>query len=215
MDPVCPSILHLCFVRVTRLDTLGNPVAGPNNVVVNDDPMTLTITPDVLAGEVKDQKNGCDKLAATYRGQDIVKRYNLELDLTKDQPAMEEILTGADAIVDTSANPIGVWFPSPCGTVTPFVAFEAWQDLQECDGPMSTPYAYMRWLWPAARFVKGAQTAQNDFGLPKFTGFTVGNANWGLGIYGDQPEAAGPHGGRFYDNILPNPDCSWQSQAIT
>lgn len=213
---VCPSAIHLCFVRFTRLDTVGNPVAGPNNFYVDDKPMVLTVTPDILAGEVKDLKGGCDQLIATYRGQDILKRFNLELDMGNVSPALEEILTGAPAILDDDSNPIGVQFQVPCGTQQPFVALEAWQDLYDCDHQPSAPYPYKRWVFPASRWQRGAETLQNDFDQPKFTGFTVGNANWGMGIYGDQPEAVQPTGAWFFDTTLPEAaDCSWQSRVIT
>lgn len=215
MSAVCDSLIHLCFVRVTRLDSVGNPVAGPNNVFVSDKSMMLNITPDVLAGEVKDQKSGCDKLLATYRGQDILKRFNLELDLGVDQPALEEMLTGGSAITDTAGDPIGVNFPLPCGTDQPFVALEAWQDLWDCDHQPSTPYPYVRWVFPASRWQRGAVSLQNDFTNPKYAGFTLGNPNWGLGIFGDQPQAIEANGGRFYDTVIPTADCSWQTHAIT
>lgn len=214
MTAVCPSAIHLCFVRVTRLDSLGEPTAGPNNFYVSDKPMILTITPDILAGEVKDLKGGCDQLIATYRGQDILKRFNLELDTGAESPALEEILTGSAAILDGS-DPIGVQFQAPCGTQQPFVAFEAWQDLWDCDHQPSDPFPYKRWVWPASRWQRGAETAQNDFTQPKFTGFTVGNSNWGTGIYHDTPEAVQANGAWFYDDILPSADCSWQSHSIT
>jgi hypothetical protein len=215
MTAVCDSLIHLCFVRVTRLDSLGNPVPGPNNVVVSDKPMVLTITPDVLAGEVKDGKSGCDALLYTYRGQDIVKRYNLELDIGVDQVALDEILTGGTAITDTGGAPIGLQFQAPCDFQSPFVAFEAWQDNWRCDHQPGLPYPYTRWLFPASRWIHGAVTLQNDVTIPKYTGFTLANDNWGLGIYGDQPVAALPNGMRFKDFVLPTAACSWQSHALT
>lgn len=214
---VCPSAIHLCFVRVTRLDSLGHPVAGPNNFFVYDKPMVLTVTPDILAGEVKDLKGGCDQLIATYRGQDILKRFNLELDVGTISPALEEIMTGGTAILEAiTGNPVGVQFKVPCGSQQPFVAFEAWQDLYDCDHQPSTPYPYKRWIWPATRWQRGPETLQNDFDQPKFTGFSVGNANWGTGIYGDLTTAVTSNGQWIFDTHLPEPaDCSWQSHTIT
>lgn len=213
MTAVCVSAIHLCFIRVTRLDSTGTPVAGPNNVVVNDKPMMLTVTPDVLAGEVKDLKGGCDQLIATYRGQDILKRFNLELDTGVLDPALEEILTGG-SIITATTDPIGINFQAPCGSQQPFSAFEAWQDLYDCDHQPSTPYKYRRWVWPATRWQRGAETLQNDFDQPKFTGFSVGNPNWGDGIFHDgQPVES--TGGWFYDNNLPTAACGYQSHSIT
>lgn len=215
MAAVCDSAIHLCFVRVTRLDSVGNPTAGPNNVYITDKPMLLTVTPDILAGEVKDLKGGCDQLIATYRGQDILKRFNLELHLGVMEPGLEEMLTGGSAILGSGSEPIGVQFPAPCGTQQPFVAVEAWQDLWDCDHQPSTPYPYLRWVFPASRWHRAPVTLQNDFTQPQFTGFTVGNPNWGEGIYADVPEAVDPDGAWFYDTVIPTAACGYQSHAIT
>lgn len=211
---VCDAVLHLCFIRITRVSATGNPTPGPNNVYVSDKPMTLVVTPDILAGEVKDLKGGCDQLLATYRGQDILKRYNLELNMAVVEPALEEMLTGG-SIITVSTDPIGVQFAAPCNTQQPFVAIEAWQDLWDCDHQPATPYPYIRWLWPASRWQKGDVTLQNDFMQPKFTGFTVGNPQWGEGIFADQPEAAQPYGCYFFDTTIPTAVCGYQTHAIT
>jgi hypothetical protein len=221
MADFCPAVIHLCYVRFTRISSVGVVTPGPNNVYVIDTPITLTTTPDVLAGEVKDQKSGCDKLIMTYRGQDIVKRENLELDIGQLHPGLEEMLTGGSVILDAESDPIGVNFPEPCGTFQPSVVLEAWQDLWLCDHQPSSPYQYRRLVLPGTRWIRGAETEQNDFTLPKFTGYSFGNPNWGIGIYGDYPigpdgeEAIGPQGGWFFDNTLPTAACGFQTQALT
>jgi len=215
MPAICDGAIHLCYIRATRVDALGNPIAGPNNLYVSDKPIQLTITPDVLAGEVKDQKGGCDQLLNTYRGQDILKRFNLELDQGVLEPGLEELLTGAPVITDGGGFPIGVQFKVPCGSQQPYAAFEAWQDLWDCDHEPSAPYPYRRYVFPSSRWQRGADTAQNDFSQPKFTGFTVANGNWGMGIYADVPEAIQPNGAWFYDTAVPTAVCGYQSAPIT
>lgn len=214
MTAICDSAIHLCFIRVTRITAVGEPVPGPNNVYVSNKPMMLTVTPDILAGEVKDLKGGCDQLIATYRGQDILKRYNLELDLGVIEPGLEEMLTGGDIIL-AGGDPIGVQFPLVCQTQQPYVVFEAWQDLWDCDNQPATPYQFIQWIWPSSRWQKGAVTLQNDFTQPKFTGFTQGNPNWGEGIFDDLPEPVEASGCYFFTNELPNAACGYQSQSIT
>jgi hypothetical protein len=212
---VCPSAIHVCFIRATAVDAVGNPIEGPNNVYITDDPIMLTATPDVLAGEVKDQKGGCDQLLNTYRGQDIVKRQNLELDLGHLHPGLEYLLTGAPLITNDDGDAIGVQFEVPCGVQQPYTCIEAWEDLWDCDHQPSDPYPYRRHVFPSSRWVRGAETMQNDFNPPKFTGFTVGNPNWGLGIFGDQPQAVNPQGAWFYDTIIPDARCGLQDFPIT
>ncbi len=215
MTAICPSVIHLCRVRFTRIDEFGDPVAGPNNVYVSDKPMVLTMTPDILTGETKDLKSGCDALIATYRGQDIPKRTNLELDLGNISPGLEEMLTGGSIVTNSGEDPIGVNLREACDTQSPYVVTEAWQDLYECDRVPSAPYHYRHWTFPSSRWVKGPETAQNDFGQPKYTGFTVGNASWGVGIFGDLDSPVGPAGQWVYTNTIPVAACDYITQAIT
>jgi hypothetical protein len=213
----CPSAIHLCYARFTRLNAVGQPVAGPNNVYVINTPMMLTVTPDILAGEVRDLKGGCDQLIATYRGQDILKRYNLELDIATVEPGLDEMLTGGSIILGgtSGTDPIGVQNQLACNTQQPYTAIEFWQDLWNCDNQPSSPFQYLRWVWPSSRWQNGAVTLQNDFMQPKFTGFTVGNSNLGTGIFHDWPTTVQADGAYFFDNTLPSAACGYQSHSIT
>jgi hypothetical protein len=220
MTAICEAAIHLCAVRVTRLDAVGNPVAGPNNVYVSDNSIMLSVTPEIEAGEDKTLVGGCDCIIASYKGYDKLKRFTLELDQGKIEPGLLEMLTGGSIIVDpANANdPQGMWFASQLScqdAVQPNVCFEGWQDLWEDDHQASTPYQYVHWIWPSSHWQLGDFSLQNDFTQPKLTGFTRGNPNWGLGIFGDLPEAAEALGGFFFDDSRPDATCDYQSWAIT
>jgi hypothetical protein len=221
MAAECLAAIHLCAIRVTRLDSVGNPAAGPNNSYVTNKPIQLGMTPVVEAGADRTLVGGCDCLIATYRGYDKLKRFDLELDLGQLEPGMIEMLIGATAILGGSSgtDPIGDWFPSSqtsvCGTPpSPNVCFEAWQDGWNDDSP-DTTYPYIHWIFPSSFWQIAAQTLQNDFLQPKLTGFTRGNTAWGEGIYGDLPEAAEALGGFFYTNSRPTGACGYATHAIT
>jgi len=217
MSAICASAIHLCRVRATRLDSLGNPYNGPNNVYVSDRPMTITVTPQIEAGQDRTLVGGCDCIVAQYRGYDKLKYFTLEMDLATLEPAMIEMLVGADAIVDSGVV-IGNWWPSQVNcsdTVQPNVCFEGWQDTWEDDHPMPAPYQYVHWIYPSSFWQIAAHTLQNDFNQPRITGFTRANSQWGLGIYGDLPEAAGPLGGYFYTDTIPTAECAYQTFSIT
>jgi hypothetical protein len=219
MAPICDSVIHLCAVRVTRLDSLGNPVAGPNNVYVSDNPIQVVVKPEIEAGADKTVTGGCDCIIASYKGFDKLKRFGLEMDLGVIEPAMLEMMLGADAILaGSAADPIGLWWPSQLSCDEPNqpnVCFEGWQTLWEDDHPASGAYQYVHWIWPSTYWQIADHTLQNDFLQPKLNGFSRANPNWGLGIYGDLPEAAGPLGGFFYDSDIPTAECGWQSHSIT
>lgn len=217
MAAICDAAIHLCRVRVTRLDSTGSPVAGPNNVYVTDASIQLSVKPQIQAGEDKVLVGGCDCIIASYRGYDKLKRFDLELDLGKIQPGLIEMLTGSTAILD-GVDPIGVWWPNDLtcdGTIQPNVCIEGWQTLWTDDHPEASPHQYVHWIWPSSFWQISDHTLQNDFLQPKLTGFTRANPNWGLGIFGEQPEAAGDLGGFFYVDAMPTASCGYQTFAIT
>jgi hypothetical protein len=218
MTALCKAAIHLCAIRVTRLDDLGDPSPGPNNVFVSDNSIMLGVTPEIEAGEEKNLVGGCDCIIASYKGKDKLKRFSLELDQGLLEPALLEMLLGGSAILD-GVDPIGMWWPSQlsCEDDTqPNLCFEGWQDLWEDDHLSNEGgFRYLHWIWPSTYWQIGDHSLQNDFNQPKVTGFSRGNPNWGLGIFGDLPEAAEPLGGWFYDDAKPTAQCGWQTQAIT
>ncbi len=221
--PICAAAIHLCTIRATRLDQLGNPLPGPNNYYVSGNAIQLTVTPTIEAGEDKTLVGGCDCIIATYRGFDKLKRFELELDQGVIEPGLQELLTGGAAILDhttasTTGTPIGLWWPSQIDCTSPLqpnVCLEAWQDLWQSDHQFATPYQYVRWIWPSTHWQFGASSLMNDFQQPKLTGYTRGNTQWGLGPYHDLPEACQPMGGYFYDKIRPAASCGYQTTPIT
>src|SRR5437868_2880962 len=102
MAAECLAAIHLCRIRATRLDAVGNPVAGPNNVYVSDKPIQLAVTPQILAGEDKTLVGGCDCVVAQYRGKDKLKYFTLELDLGRIEPGLKSMLLGATAILEST-----------------------------------------------------------------------------------------------------------------
>lgn len=217
MAAKCFSTIHLCLIRVTRLDQIGNPVPGPNNGYVSDNPLQLGVTPQIATGDDKTLVSGCDCIIAEYKGTDKLKRFDLELDMGQMEPALQEILLGASAI-SIGGNVAGVWWPSQVSCADqpqPNVCFEGWQDTWEDDHQASSPDRYVHWIWPSTRWQIAAHTLANDFTQPKVTAFSRGNPNWGLGIYGDLPEAAEPLGGWFFTDSVPDAACDYISQPIS
>jgi len=217
MPDQCLAAIHLCRVRATRLNDDGTPMAGPNNVYVSDKPIQLGVTPVLEAGKDSTLTGGCDCIIATYRGFDKLKRFDFELDLGVLEPDLLELLLGS-AIITASGENIGQWWSEnafDCSVAAqPNICLEGWQTGWE-DDRQSVSHPFVRWIWPSTYWQIAAHTLQNDFTQPKITGFSRGNSAWGLGIFGDQPEAAGPLGGFFYDSQQPAAECGYQTHAIT
>lgn len=217
MTAICPAAIHLCALRATRLDSLGFPVGPPNNYVVSDRAVMITMTPVTEAGADKTIVSGCDCISATYRGTDKFKRWDLEVDMNKIDPAILEVLLGAPAILDGS-DPIGNWWPSQVSCddpQQPNVCLEGWMTLWEDDHAMAAPYKYLHYIWPSTSWTIGTETVQNEFVVDKVTGYNRGNPNWGTGPFGDLPEACQPQGGRFFTNDIPAASCGWSSASVT
>lgn len=220
MAAECLAAIHICRLRVTRLDDTGAPVAGPNNVYVTDKVMQLGVTPTIEAGQDRTLTGGCDCIIATYRGPDKLKRFDLELDIGVLEPGLLEMLLGGDIILD-GTDPIGLWWSDQafdCSNPQPSLCIEAWQTAWDGGGP-AADFPNVHWVWPLTHWQVGAHTLTNDFLQPKVTGFSLANSAWGTGIYHDLPLGAGsvgPLGGWFYDTEdLPTATCGYQSHAIT
>lgn len=217
MSAECLAAIHLCRIRVTRLDASGNPTAGPNNVYVSDNPIQLAVTPVIEAGADRTLTGGCDCVIAAYRGYDKLKWFDLTLDVGKVEPALIEMMTGATAIT-VAGSVDGVWWSDiafDCSSKPPNVCVEGWQDAWDVNAQDATK-PYIHWIWPSSFWQIGPHTLQNDFFQPQLTGYTRGNSNWGIGIFGDLPEAAGDLGGFFFDDTVPPAGvCGYQSFAIT
>lgn len=215
---ICPTPIHLCKVRFTRLNTDGTVATGPNNHVVSQFPASLQVDPDVLPGEAKNIVGGCDCLAVTYRGKDKLMRLNLTLVMTDVEPALIELLTGSPIVTAASGDLIGNSFPvqTDCTVAgQPPVAVEGWSDNWLQDRQALTPYQYTRWVFRMAFFQWDTFTLQNDFMQPSFKGYTRSNPNFTSAAYNDWPAGAVLNniGGYFYDSTQPAAYCGYSPSS--
>lgn len=199
------------------MDSVGHPAAGPNNFYVTDNQIMLTVTPQIEAGVERTVIGGCDCIPLHYHGFDKLKYFTLTFDMPTIEPALYEMLLGADAITE-GGSVAGASWPSQLvcsGTQQPNVCFEAWSDRWIEDAPANSPVRYMHWVFPSSYWQIAPFSLQLDFVQPQFTAFTRANDNWGLGIYGDLPQAFGPLGGFVPTDTLPTALCSYQTRPIT
>lgn len=216
MANLCPSPIHICRTRHTRLTAAGAVASAPSNHYVSDKPMLLTIDPDLSAGETKTLIGGCDCAQATYRGPDKLLRFNLTLQLAALEPGLVELLTGATILTNASTELIGASFPiqSSCANPTqPPSALEAWQDLWIGDGQNANP-RYVRWVFPMTFWQMDTTTLQNDFLQVQFKGYTRQNT-W-ANPYIDFPtgvSSIGTQGAFFWDNTIPAAYCGYSTTS--
>ena len=130
----CGSLIHICSLRVTRLDAQGNVLNESNNSYVTNNVVSIQVNPVIEAGLDSTQVGGCDCIIASYKGTDKLKRFEFQLELPTFEPALIEMLTGATLITDESTIPIAIGDAWPkqlsCDdTPAPNVAVEWWSDL--------------------------------------------------------------------------------------
>lgn len=187
----CPTIRGLCRLRVTRLDSLGNVAAGPNNSWVSSGLIELGFAPVIEEGERFTLKNGCGSILADFEDEDRRIGYTIDLSEGLYEAGLREMLLG-DAVILDGSDPIGT--AAADQTDEAFepsrVALEAWAKAIDGDSQDAVrPWVYF--LWPSVSFVEADTTIGSDFWQPAFTGKTRSNALWGNGPYQDLGITAG------------------------
>jgi hypothetical protein len=213
----CGTPLHLCRLRVTKLDAAGNVANEANNSWVSDAAISLQLTPEVLAGETRRLIGGCECSIASFRSPDRLERWNLELNMGKLEAGLFSLLVGTEVVLDGSTA-IGVEWgdQSACDFDPNKVAIEGWGDLIEGDS-QSSDYPYFYILFSRSSWSLGQYTAQNDFAPFVFNGITYANDLWGDGPYGDvdiganTPDARGGIYVLPAATVLPTADCAFDS----
>lgn len=215
---ICATPLHVCRFRVTRLNTDGSPAAGPNNVYVSDNLVSVGISPNIEVGQESSLIGGCGCIVVTRKDPDRLKRFDFQINASALEPAMLEMMLGADLINDTSdlPVPIGVWYPEQLGcdaTPPPPVCVEFWADAW-VDDAQDPDWPYVHFIYPRTFWQMGELPLGNEFTQTVVNGFSRTNSLWGTGIHGDLPEAvpAGAPGGWFYDAAVPpSAECGYQT----
>lgn len=219
MAAPCGVSLHVCRMRITRLLATGAVDAGADGKFVSADLLSVGLTPTIEQGADLTLTGGCDCVIASYRGEDKLKRFEIELSIPGLAAAMYEMLMGATLITGTYGTdtgvPIGIGWPAPldCGEAAVNNAFEFWTDHWNGDA-LDPDLPYVHHVYPQSKWAPGQQSYGNDFAQPTLAGFTRGNLAWNDGPHGDGPGVDIPYGGWFYTaDALPAADCDYQSVA--
>jgi hypothetical protein len=184
----CGVSFGICAVRLTKLDSLGNVAATPpNNSYVTDNPITVTVTPNIEEGNTFSLRNGCGCSIARFKANDIFNWFEFTFNAGGIEPEMEAFLLGATTIVD-GADQVGIHFPSPlaCEETEPAVAFEYWTKHIDGNAPDAT-YPWVHWVFPRTVWRLADNTFEEDIRQASVQGFSRSNPLWGSGPYGDGP----------------------------
>ena len=215
MANACGVPFGACLIRVTRVDSNGNVIAG-NNAYISDSPVSVALSPDNEAGDSFSVKNGCGCKIASRKFPDTFNFWNVTLTDAKLEPQLIAFLTGGATITD-GADIVGAAFPSAleCDEASPRTQFEWWSENGEGSGLNGT-YPYWHFVIPSVAWTLGDNTFESGPASPVLNGTSQSNPNWGDGPYGDGP----PDGediteGGFWatNDTLPTASCA--AQAVT
>jgi hypothetical protein len=182
----CGVSFGLCRVRVTRVDSNGNVIAG-NNAYVTDAALSISVTPNIETGTAISVRNGCGCKISSFKFPDTFNWFELAFVDTTLEPVLEAFLLGADTIVD-GADVVGLAYPSSlaCDEDEPAVAIEFWTKHIVGSG-QDAIHPWVHYVFPMSIWQLGDNTFEEAAGQPTLNGFTRTNGNWGDGPYGDGP----------------------------
>jgi hypothetical protein len=179
-------------VRLTRLDSCGNPVIGSCSSLVSECFVSVTISGEYEAGDEFVQKNAWGELCISDKNPDILKRVNVSIQFAEINPDALDIITDAAKVMVTG-NAVGAtWGTAP--NEGPF-ALEVWTKAAGAACSASTP-VWGYFLVPYIRNGKldGDMVIENGVltvgvmgeGFPALNDGTSASF-WGVGPYTSNP----------------------------
>ncbi|MEE9178796.1 MAG: hypothetical protein V3U46_10250 [Acidimicrobiia bacterium] len=206
----CYQSIDLCAIRASTLDSDGSAPAGPtvNGAAYNLRPISLGRSPVVSTGETFEQRDGCGRICVSITDPDVTTSETLTLTLCQLDLELISILTGADILLDASANAIGVEAPDPAVDL-PVVEFNSWTKAYDGSSQVAAPRDYYHWVWPKTQWNIGDWTIERGILSIVITAKATANANLGSGTFNDLPGAGiQQFFGVFLATDIPDPDVS-------
>lgn len=192
----CGPSFGICAVRLTKVDEVGNVIAGSNSYV-SDKLISVAVNVNKETGNTFTARNGCGCNIARFKAADTFNWFEFVFTQAALEPEMQAFLLGAD-VIKNSGDEVGVAFPGAlaCDAAEPAVAFEFWTKNISGSGQDPT-YPWVHFCFPMTVWSLGDNTFEEAFAQPVVNGFSRTNDQWGDGPYGDGPpdSTAIPEGG--------------------
>ncbi len=216
----CASSIQAVALRATRLGSNGAPTGGATGSYVSQSLVRVGMNPEIAEGEEIEQFNGSGCLCVSYKNPDVLKRMNMELEDCKLEPALLEMMVGAELIPGAEeGSAVGNIFPvggALCAASPPGVAFEWWTLARDGAGPLAE-FQYIRWVIPKTVWTLGDNEFSAEAMVVNMTGYSENNPNF-ADPYGDLPaEYDNPEGRPFwiFTNDLPEAACDYAELALS
>lgn len=176
-----PASILAVAMRVAQLDASGATPAGASNMYVTDALIQFQWQPTVEAGLDLMQRKASGDLCVFTKTADIIKRYEVTLNLCSPDPELEALISGGAVLADAGAT-VGYGAPALGADPVPNgVSVEIWSEAIEGDVPPATnPYFW--WAFPKIKFEKKEQrTLEAGVLANSFSGYAYENPGWGNG----------------------------------
>ena len=216
MAVTCGVSFGVCRARITKVDALGNVVAGSKNSYTTDNIQQVTLNPNVDTGAVVSVRNGCGCQIASKKFADVFNFWELAFQNAALEPEAEALMLGAATIVD-GPDVVGLAYPNAlsCDEDPPFVAFEWWTEKQVGNGQDGT-YPFFHFVMPMVRWQVGNNTFGEQAATPTLNGFSQTNEQWGDGPYGDgPPDGEDISNGGYWETDVAPPSAECAGQSVT
>ncbi len=217
MSVNCGVSFGVCAIRVTRVDALGNVIAGDNSYV-SDKVVNVGLNVNKDTGQNFSARNGCGCSLARFRAFDIFNWFEFALVRSGLEPVLEAFLLGAATIEDGS-DTVGLAYPGAldCSDSEPAVAFEFWTK-QIVGSAQDSQFPWVHYVFPYTVWSLGNNTFAEEIQQESVDGFSRTNALWGRGPYGDGPPDNQDisEGGWWKTDVdPPTPECNAQPVTAT
>jgi len=155
----CPKSIKGLAIRVTKADICcaAAPETEANSRVATNGFVTLSLSPEIEAGEEITVKTADGAICIDDKDPDILKRLTIEVLLCGVPIPLLELLLGASALTDGGGNIVGAALPSltdqPSAANPLMRQLEVWsrnKDTASC-APGSTVLPYVQWLVPCTQ----------------------------------------------------------------
>ncbi len=211
----CGVSFGACAVRLTRIDSSGNVIAGDNSYVT-DKVISVALNPNIETGQTFSVRNGCGCSIARFKANDLFNWFEFSFVSAALEPEMMAFLLGASTIED-GADVVGLAFPGElaCDDDEPAVAFEFWSQHIVGSG-QDGAFPWIHWVFPRTIWHLGNNNFAEAIASPTVDGFSRTNGQWGDGPYGDgPPDSQDISEGGFWKTDVDPPAAECAAQPVT
>lgn len=182
----CVSLARGPRMRLTRLDSCGEPVPGPAGQLVTDGFINVDYTPNYLDPEEITQNNANGDLCIDDQGNPQLRWLDLSIVMCRVDPDAFNIITGNPLVLNDALTPESVGFRMNGElTGTANFALEVWSGVtgQTCSATGERQYGY--WLLPFVVQARvGTWSVANAALTMTLTARTSTGSLWGTGPSG-------------------------------